>query len=312
MDGRARFFVSFVMSSLVLVGGCAAPEGERQPVPEEGTGGLSVYVVNYPLAYFAQRIGGDDVEVVLPAPAGEDPAFWAPGPEQVEAFQRADLILLNGAGYAKWVERVTLPDSSMVDSSAGFDDRLIRVVSTVTHSHGPEGDHSHGETAFTTWLDPTLAVEQARAIAVAMSRERPGRALSFEESVAAIERDWSDLDTELDQVFSERGDEPLLGSHPVYQYLARRYSLNLESVHFEPGEFPDDAAWADLESLLALHPARWMLWEGEPMAEIRTRLGELGVTSVVFDPCGSRPDEGDLLSVMQANVENVRGAFGSN
>ncbi|NJN46252.1 MAG: hypothetical protein HC808_06995 [Candidatus Competibacteraceae bacterium] len=36
---------------------------------------LSVYTVNYPLAYFAERIAGEQAEVVFPAPAGRDPAF---------------------------------------------------------------------------------------------------------------------------------------------------------------------------------------------------------------------------------------------
>jgi len=309
---RSRWVVSLVVSSWLLLGGCASPDDPERPGPGEGNDGLTVYAVNYPLAYFGERIGGDGVEVVLPVPAGEDPAFWSPAPEQVEAFQHADLIVLNGAGYAKWVERVTLPTSKLVDTTGGVRDRLIGIESTVTHTHGPEGDHSHGETAFTTWLDPTLAVDQAWSIAFELSTRWPASVEGWQERIAEIEQDLSVLDASLQQVFSERRDEPLLGSHPVYQYLARRYALNLESVHFEPHEFPDDAAWAELEASLARHPARWMLWEGEPMAETRTRLEELGVTSVVFDPCGNRPDEGDLLSVMQSNVENVRRAFGSN
>jgi len=32
------------------------------------------------------------------------------------------------------------------------------------HTHGPEGEHAHENLASTTWLDPILAVEQARAI----------------------------------------------------------------------------------------------------------------------------------------------------
>ena len=37
---------------------------------------LKIYVVNYPLQYFAQRIGGDNVDVFFPAPSGVDPAYW--------------------------------------------------------------------------------------------------------------------------------------------------------------------------------------------------------------------------------------------
>ena len=78
---------------------------------------LVIYTVNYPLAYFAERIGNDLVEVHFPAPTGEDPAFWSPDGDTIAAFQEADLILLNGAGYAKWVERAALPSSKVVNIS---------------------------------------------------------------------------------------------------------------------------------------------------------------------------------------------------
>ena len=68
---------------------------------------LNVYVVNYPLKYFAERIGGDHVEVVFPAPAGIDPVYWIPDIPSIIAYQQADLILINGANYAKWVDKVS-------------------------------------------------------------------------------------------------------------------------------------------------------------------------------------------------------------
>ena len=37
-----------------------------------------VAVVNYPLRYFAERIGGDVIEVGFPVPLDVDPAFWCP------------------------------------------------------------------------------------------------------------------------------------------------------------------------------------------------------------------------------------------
>ena len=103
---------------------------------------------------------------------------------------------------------------------------------------------------------------------------------------------------------------PLVGSHPVYQYLARRYSLNLLSVHWEPDELPSEQAMRELRELLETHPAKWMLWEGEPLAETVRALAELGIESVVFDPCGNVPDAGDYLSVMRRNAANLARAFG--
>ena len=63
--------VSMVMSVLVLAVGCGDMRA-RRPGPrrrqDDSAGPLTVYVVNYPLQYFAERIGGEHVEVVFPAP----------------------------------------------------------------------------------------------------------------------------------------------------------------------------------------------------------------------------------------------------
>ena len=77
---------------------------------------LNVYVVNYPLKYFAERIGGGEVKVTLPVPVDVDPVYWTPRIAEIGAYQQADLILLNGAGYAKWVNTVSLPRSKTVDT----------------------------------------------------------------------------------------------------------------------------------------------------------------------------------------------------
>jgi zinc transport system substrate-binding protein len=101
----------------------------------------------------------------------------------------------------------------------------------------------------------------------------------------------------------------LLGSHPVYQYLAARYALELHAVQWEPDEAPSEAQWQAFEELLADHPAQWMLWEAEPLAETAAQLRAQGVEPIVFDQCGNAPSAGDYLSVMQENVENLRGAY---
>jgi zinc transport system substrate-binding protein len=49
-----------------------------------------------------------------------------------------------------------------------------------------------------------------------------------------------------------------------------------------------------------------MLWEGEPLESTAARLEEYGVRSIVFDPCGNRPEAGDFLTVQRANLENLR------
>ncbi len=298
-----------LLSAVAHLAACSdsTPEVSGENTRAATDGRLVVYVVNHPLEYFAERIGGDAVRVEFPAPQG-DPAYWSPEPETVIDYQAADLILLNGAGYAKWTGRASLPPSRTVDTSVAFADRLI-AVGGITHAHGPEGAHEHGDMAFTTWLDLTLAIEQARAVFGAFTSARPGEAEGFQRRFAKLEHDLRVVDESLTAAVASDPNRPLLASHPVYQYLEFRYGLNLVSVHWEPGEEPDQLQWRQLQQTLEDHPAHWMFWEATPLEETRARLEALGVMVLVIDPGGNRASGGDFLAIMRANVDSLARAF---
>jgi len=291
--------------------GCSRPSDD----PDAGldkqktTGIITVYVVNYPLKYFAERIGGEHVDVVFPAPEDKDPAYWRPRTNVIADYQNAELVLLNGASYAKWTKTASLPNSRLVETSASFRDRYIKIDDAVTHTHGPAGDHSHAGTAFTTWLDPGLAATQASEIRDAFIKRRPQHADEFKKNFELLEADLNELDAALTEVISGKSDRPILFSHPVYQYLTRRYGLNAKSVHWEPDEMPSPEQWEQLPERPKDHPAKWMVWEGTPEESIPSRLAQMGIRSVIFDPCGNSPEQGDYLEAMHRNAEALRRVF---
>jgi zinc transport system substrate-binding protein len=269
---------------------------------------LSAYTVNYPLAYFAERIGGDQVEVVFPAPSGIDPAYWMPDQSTITAYQQSDLILLNGANYAKWIAKVSLPRSKTIDTSRKFKDRYIYVSEMTTHSHGATGAHAHESLAFTTWLDLSLAKLQAEAIYKALARKRPSAEMEFKVNFQALSDDLDKLHSQIREIVARDPGRALLGSHPVYDYLSAGYGINLRSVHWEPDEVTTVSQWNDLNHILEEHQAKYMLWEGEPLSGSAAELNARGITSVVFSPCGNKPDNGDFMSVMQQNIANLKQA----
>ncbi len=269
---------------------------------------LVVYAVNYPLAWLVERIGGADVAVVLPAPAGVDPAFWSPDAETIAAYQRADLVVLNGAGYARWVSRAALPRSRIVDTSAAFADRWISVEDASTHGHGPEGEHTHQGWASTTWLDPTLAVEQGRAITGALVTALPEDEVAIRARFEQVAGELTALDRRLAAAARRLDGVPLLFSHPIYQYLVAHYRLGARALHWEPDENPSESEWVALKALLVEYPARVLLWEAEPLRQTAVRLEALGVKSLVYDPCADAPEKGDFLSVAGANAEALEEA----
>ena len=303
-----------VLGLALAVVGCVEPTPEDSTEEGETTKArtdsrLVVAVVNHPLEYFAQRIGGDAVEVLFSAPAGADPATWSPGADIVGAYQQADLIFLNGIGYASWVERSSLPASRIVDTSAGLADRLIPIEGSVTHSHGTEGEHSHPSLAPTVWLDPGLASAQAAAIAAALAEAHPAVADEFQRRVGELESDLRSLDERLMLVAEGIADEPVLFSQPVYQYLIRRYGLRARALDWQSDEVPDEVAWRRLDRLLEEYGARWMVWDSEPSAVVTRELLQRGVESLVFELAANRPSEGDFLAQMRVNVARFEAAF---
>lgn len=295
MNRLSSFFLA-----MFLLASCQ-PTGEPTRAKP---GKLRVAAVNYPLAYFAERIGGDLIEVHFPKIDG-DPAFWKPSRADIRKFQQADVILLNGATYAKWRGTASLPDSKTVDTSADFQDPLLPVKAGVEHQHGKAEEHSHAGTAFTTWLDLKQAEQQAADVRDALVKQLPESKAVIEGNFAALQKELRSLDAELSEVAEKFGETPLAGSHPVYQYLARGYGLEIKSVHWEPEVMPDAAGWEELAKLRKEHPAAIMLWEAEPVKAIGAKLAEQEVVSVVFAPCGNRPAAGDWLAVMRANISRL-------
>ncbi len=297
--------------AMIAMAGCTSRDKEgTSGRSESGTAIPVVYVSNYPLKYFTERIAGPLAEVRFPASSSPDPAYWHPSPEEISAMQFADLIVLNGASYERWLPSVSLPPSRMIETAKGFEDRWISLEEEVTHSHGQEGAHEHGGTSFTTWLDLTLAAEQAEAIRDAFVSRWPEHTSLFEDNALKLKADLMKLDSELTGIVGQSPRTPVIFSHPVYQYFQRRYGVNGMSAHWEPGEMPDESMWNDLTKMESQHRAKWMIWEGAPSPEIVDKLSAIGIRSVVFDPCSNEPDEWDFLGVMRKNIDAIKQVYG--
>jgi len=277
--------------------------GKEQPVVE-GADNSDAYIVavNNPLAYFAGRLIGDRVEVLTLFPDDIDPAMWLPGVEEALQLQGAELVLLNGAGYEKWLDKISLAQSKLVVTSAGAKDQWIALDNQVTHSHGPQGEHAHGDYAFTTWMDYSLARRQAQAVAAALQRHWPQHSAEIDGRLQALVTDLDALDEKYQALAGKLAGRQLIYSHPVYQYFQQRYQLSGQSVHWEPGEMPDESQWNALQPMLGERSL--FVWEGQPEADIVARMTSLQLPYVVIDPAANRGEQ-DWLSVQRSNLAGL-------
>jgi zinc transport system substrate-binding protein len=182
----------------------------------------------------------------------------------------------------------------------------------ITHSHGADGEHAHEALAFTTWLDLSLAAMQAESIFKALSRKRPEVKAVFSANYQQLKRDLLALHDQLTSIVSRDPTQPVLFSHPVYDYLTAAYGINARSLHWEPDQVPSNDQLRELNNLRAEHPARWLVWEGEPLDLSIDKLKAAGISSTVYDPCGNAPSSGDFMSIMRGNVGTLEIVYNRN
>lgn len=300
------------LAILTLISGC---DKKSTPSSSEQTAKPVIYTTFYPTQYFAERIGGDAVKVVCPVPSDEDAIFWMPDSKTIQEYQKADMIIVNGAQFEKWVDIVSLPKSKIVNTAAGLKDNFIKFKASVEHSHGATGKHTHEGVDGHTWVDPVNARLQAKVIYDAMKKSFPDSTDAFNQRYQSLVKDLVSLEAKFKQVSVKLKNQPLLASHPAYNYVKERFKWNIGNLDLDPGSMPDDKTLADIAEIIKEHPAKIILWEGTPDADIAEKLKkQFGLESITFSPCeliGAEEEKaGDnYLTIMNKNLDDLQNAI---
>ncbi len=295
-----------------LLPGCSEKSKPTSPIASNQRS--TIYTTFYPTAYFAQRIVGNTADVVCPVPQGEDPILWRPSRKILAEYQKANLIIVNGAEFEKWIATASLPLSRMVDTAAAFADEFI-TFDSMTHSHGVRGDHTHEGIDGHTWVDPMIAKRQASAIVEAIVARDPTREAMYRKNIASLASDLDALDERMRELQPALARVTILASHPAYNYLARRYGFEIVNLDLDPkGALGESSAAIVRDAVGGAGGAAIILWESEPNESIVSELKALSVESILFSPCELLGDDEraagfDYMSVMNANIDRLAAAI---
>ena len=309
------WWVNRTVVVILVVGMLSVGCGQKEPETTTPTGKPVVCTTFYPTQYFAERIGGDLIDVVCPVPEDEDAIFWMPDATAIQAYQKADLIILNGAGFAKWVQKVSLPETRVLNTAKPFEEKFINFEDGTVHSHGKAGEHAHEGLDGHTWVDPVNARLQATEISKALIKGFPEHKAAFEKGFTALAKDLDALDEKLKAYQAAYKNQPLLASHPAYNYIAKRYDWNIKNLDLDPEAMPSDEEFQGIKEMLKSHPAKHLIWESYPTKAIADRMQkELGLISIEFSPCELLSEDAqssgtDYMSVMRRNLDNISVVF---
>jgi zinc transport system substrate-binding protein len=251
---------------------------------EDAASGQTVVAAFYPLAWAAERIGGDGVDVVNLTPPGAEPHDVELSPADVETILDADLVIYVGSGFQPAVE------------------------DAVAHRDAPSLDVLDGDADPHVWLDPVRFAAIAEGIGGALHEPDAARELADE-----LER----LDADYRDGLEQCARKTLVTTHAAFGHLVARYGLEQLAL---TGKSPEaEPSPRELERLIdSVRTAGATTVFAEPLVSDRvaeTVARETGAKVAVLDPVEGLSDERlaageDYLTVMRANLATLVEALG--
>jgi len=205
---------------------------------------VQVTVSISPQKYFVERIGGENVRVMVMVPPGYSSHTFEPKPRQMVELLHSLVYFTIGDTFEKSIiERIRDVNSKImiVRTEEGIE-KIPAAVRPLDEEHHVEAEeehheHSHGSLDPHIWLSPPLVMIQARHIMNALVKVDPGRKDQYIRNYTAFISELTALDAELTTLFSESKEKTaFIVFHPAWGYFARTYGLRQIPVEIEGKE----------------------------------------------------------------------------
>lgn len=297
-----KTFFLILLSGLALLAGCASG------TPSQTTGKLSIVTSFYPLYELASTIGADKVEVTNLVPAGSEPHDYEPSPQDIISLNNARLVVINGAGFESWSEKV-VPDLQ----AKGV--KVVELSKTVggllQDSAGVAAQGNSIDPHF--WLDPVLYQQEAVFIGKTLEQIDPANkdfyATNAESYAKKLQKVADDYQTGL----STCRLRSIVTSHAAFGYLAKRYGLIVSAISgLSPDAEPSARKIAGLTDLVKKEGIKYVFTETLFSSKIADTLAaEAKVQTLVFNPLeGLTKDEmaggENYVTIMEKNLQQLR------
>ena len=194
---------------------------------------LPVIAVTYSvLGDIISQLVGDNANVKVVVPDGQDPHEFQPSAKDIETINNAALVVSNGLEFEESLEEVL---ENIADSGGNIfivgEHITVRKTEDGDEHKDDGGDHGDGDGHAGgdphLWLSPATMLEMLPALTTALS-EAIGADLS--ESSASLTAKLQDLDREVESIINSLGECNLVSGHDEMGYFADRYGCEVIGV----------------------------------------------------------------------------------
>jgi zinc transport system substrate-binding protein len=266
----------------------------------EGTdeGGVTVVAALYPLAWAAENVGGEGVEVIDLTPPGVEAHDATLTAEQRAEVERADaVLLLRVEGFQPEIEQAA------GDRSEG----VFEVLGTGPRPEGVPSDDPH------VWLDPVRMASIVEEVAGALETVDGSGGDGYRSRAAGVVGDLESLHEDAAETLTGCRYDTLIVTHDAFGYLAARYGfVQLGLTGLTPEAEPSAERREAAGDAIRLGRAGAVFFELTDEGERAGRqvAEDLGVPALPLSTLESAPEEGDYRSVMRSNLDALRRGMG--
>ncbi|MFI7240780.1 metal ABC transporter substrate-binding protein [Streptomyces qinglanensis] len=293
----------------------------------DDNGKVQVAASFYPMAYLAQQIGGDHVEVSNLTKPGTEPHDLELSPKQTGQLSEMDLIVyLKGLQPAvdEAIEQSGVKNVAEAASFTTLEDHGTDVHGEEGHQHGEHGEEGHDEheghdhdTAGDPhiWLDPVRYAEVAEGVGKQLQKADPDHKDAYKKSTADLVSRLKTLDGDFEDGLRGRKSDTFITTHAAFGYLAERYGLRQAAVAgINPESEPSGARMKELHKIAEKEDVDTVFFENNASDKTaRTLADDLRLKTSVLSPLESVKDPGkqDYFSVMHQNLTALETALGA-
>lgn len=302
-SGPARMLTMFLAVTFLMA--CGSPSSDApQESPASDENRLRVVTTIYPVSYFAERVGGDRVEVVPIVATGALAHDFEPRPSHISLIQGSDLVIYTHPSFESWMAGALESVRSNVVALAAADPADI-----------PATEHSEDLDPH-VWLNPEKAERMVERIRASLAAADPGGEAVYRANAGLLTLELRDREARIRATLSSCGLKIAVVSHEAYGHLLDGFGI--EQVGLSGSDADQEAnpgTLAKIVDLMRANGIRYVLVE--PV--ISQRLAEqvastVGASLMVLDPLESLTDEGitagdNYFSIMDRNLESLRTAL---
>ncbi len=299
---------------LLAMAGCSPKATEKTNINDEN-GNLKVVASFYPMADFAEKIGGNNLSLTCLVAPGTEAHDWEPTTTDLAILEEADLFIINGAGMEPWVEDIlnslSNTDLVVVNTSEG-----LNLIEGSEHHHDYHEEHNHGAYDPHVWLNPLYAEQQMAAIAEAFKKQDPKHADTYKANYDKWSAECRQLDQNFRQTLSPLPHKDILVSHEAFGYLCDAYGLNQIGIEgLSPEGEPTPARMAEIVDFMKKHGTKVIFYEENTSPKVAEAIArDTGAETMVLNPLESLSQEqlnagNDYFSIMNANLKCLHHAL---